>query len=213
MSERNRHTPAAAGPRSDRAPRSLPDHPVRIALLDLLAETGTLTSSEAAARLGHSSGLCSFHLRQLARHGLVEEAPRQGGRARPWQLRWGSPEQPGELVHPDRTGPGGRLEEPDTRPDVARASEGGGPRRRAARPDRTPAAWQQDESFSAVLHLTSAEAAELTASIRRLVADYRDRDRRTDRRPRDAVAVAAVTRLLPLPGGEPATTSTGTAVD
>lgn len=66
----------------------LPDHPVRIALLDALADAGTLTSTEAARRLGYSSGLCSFHLRQLARYGIVEEAPHPGGRARPWRLRW-----------------------------------------------------------------------------------------------------------------------------
>ncbi|MFJ8825709.1 helix-turn-helix domain-containing protein [Streptomyces sp. NPDC102467] len=76
-----------------RAARTLPDHPVRIALLDLLAELGTVTSSQAAARLGHSSGLCSFHLRQLARHGLIEEASHSGGRVRPWRLRWDDPRQ------------------------------------------------------------------------------------------------------------------------
>jgi selenocysteine lyase/cysteine desulfurase len=48
----------------------LPEHPVRRALLELFAETGTLTATQAAARLGYSSGLCSFHLRQLARYGL-----------------------------------------------------------------------------------------------------------------------------------------------
>ncbi|MDX3659405.1 helix-turn-helix domain-containing protein [Streptomyces sp. ID05-26A] len=74
--------------------RPLPDHPVRLALLDLLAEHGTLTSTQAAARLGQSSGLCSFHLRQLAELGLIEEAPHQGGKARPWQLRWETDEEP-----------------------------------------------------------------------------------------------------------------------
>jgi hypothetical protein len=61
--------------------------------LDLLAEVGTVTSTEAARRLGRSSGLCSFHLRQLARHGMIEEAPHGGGRGgvRPWRLRWEGP--------------------------------------------------------------------------------------------------------------------------
>ncbi|MEV1022330.1 helix-turn-helix domain-containing protein [Streptomyces sp. NPDC050264] len=76
-----------------RAARPLPDHPVRVALLDLLAELGTVTSSQAAARLGYSSGLCSFHLRRLARHGLIEEASHGGGRVRPWRLRWDDPRQ------------------------------------------------------------------------------------------------------------------------
>ncbi len=60
----------------------LPDHPVRSALLGLLAEAGTVTSTEAAARLGHSSGLCSFHLRQLARYGRIEAVPHAGRRRR-----------------------------------------------------------------------------------------------------------------------------------
>ncbi|WP_018529815.1 MULTISPECIES: winged helix-turn-helix domain-containing protein [unclassified Streptomyces] len=80
-------------PQTARTARPLPDHPVRIALLDLLAEVGTLTSTQAAARLGHSSGLCSFHLRQLARHGLIEEAPHDGRRDRPWRLLWDTPER------------------------------------------------------------------------------------------------------------------------
>jgi hypothetical protein len=69
---------------------ALPEHPVRVALLDLLTRAGSVTSTEAARELGYSSGLCSFHLRQLARQGLIEDAPTDGGRARPWQLRWGT---------------------------------------------------------------------------------------------------------------------------
>ncbi|MET9495029.1 helix-turn-helix domain-containing protein [Streptomyces sp. NPDC006552] len=84
----------APGDAAPRARRPLPDHPVRVALLDLLADIGTVTSTQAAARLGYSSGLCSFHLRQLARHGLIEEASHSGGRARPWRLRWDDPRQP-----------------------------------------------------------------------------------------------------------------------
>ncbi|MFD1051557.1 winged helix-turn-helix domain-containing protein, partial [Kibdelosporangium lantanae] len=49
-----------------------PSHPIRSELLDLLRERDTLTATEAAKQLGHSSGLCSFHLRQLARYGYVE---------------------------------------------------------------------------------------------------------------------------------------------
>ncbi len=91
----------AARPAPERVRRPLPDHPVRLALLDLLAETGTATATGAAARLGLSSGLCSFHLRQLARYGLVEEVPARAGRSRPWRLRWGSPEQPPAPPEPE----------------------------------------------------------------------------------------------------------------
>jgi predicted ArsR family transcriptional regulator len=184
VSEENRRT-APTTPLLDRARRLLPDHPVRVALLDLLAEAGTLTSTEAAARLGHSSGLCSFHLRQLARYGLIEEAPHQGGRARPWRLRWESTHQPDQ-------------EEPEEFTTLARGLEDESYQHWLAHRDQAPAEWQQDESFSAVLHLTPAEMAELATSVRRLFAGYRDRDHRPTARPRDAVAVAAVTRLFPL---------------
>lgn len=82
---------------------TLPDHPVRRALLDLLAEADTATSTQAAQRLGLSSGLCSFHLRQLARLGLIEEAPRADARARPWRLRW-EPDGPATLAPMITTG-------------------------------------------------------------------------------------------------------------
>jgi len=58
---------------------------VRIRLVGLLRREGPLTASEAGRRLGESSGSASYHLRQLARFGLVEEAERAGGRARPWR--------------------------------------------------------------------------------------------------------------------------------
>lgn len=64
--------------RSRGADAGLRPHEVRTALLALLAEVGAVTATEAAARLGYSSGLCSFHLRQLARHGYIEEAPAAG---------------------------------------------------------------------------------------------------------------------------------------
>ncbi|AWN25102.1 helix-turn-helix domain-containing protein [Streptomyces sp. NEAU-S7GS2] len=184
MSDGNRRVEAAEA-LQDRARRLLPDHPVRIALLDLIAETGTLTSTEAAARLGHSSGLCSFHLRQLARYGLIEEAPHHGGRARPWRLRWDTPQHTGE-------------EEPEEFTALARGLEDESYQHWLAHRDQAPAEWQQDESFSTVLHLTPAETAELATSIRRLFAGYRNRGDHPATRSPNAVAVAAVTRLFPL---------------
>lgn len=60
-------------------------HPVRLALIGLLRTGGPLTATEAGERLGESPANCSFHLRQLAKHGLVEEAGRGPGRQRPWR--------------------------------------------------------------------------------------------------------------------------------
>jgi DNA-binding transcriptional ArsR family regulator len=60
-------------------------HPVRLALMQALNDAGTLTATEAAERVGESPSNCSFHLRQLAKYGFVEEAPGGSGRQRPWR--------------------------------------------------------------------------------------------------------------------------------
>jgi DNA-binding transcriptional ArsR family regulator len=61
-------------------------HPIRIALLELLLLEGAQTATEAAEQIGETPTTCSFHLRQLARYGFVEEAGGGRGRARPWRL-------------------------------------------------------------------------------------------------------------------------------
>jgi predicted transcriptional regulator len=60
-------------------------HPVRLALMQALNDAGSLTATEAAERVGESPSNCSFHLRQLAKYGWVEEAPGGTGRQRPWR--------------------------------------------------------------------------------------------------------------------------------
>jgi DNA-binding transcriptional ArsR family regulator len=62
-------------------------HPVRIALLEMLSIEGPLTATEVGERIGESPTTCSFHLRQLAKYGLVEEAGGGKGRARPWRMK------------------------------------------------------------------------------------------------------------------------------
>jgi len=61
-------------------------HPVRIALVEQLALGGAMTATEVGERIGESSTTCSFHLRQLAKYGWVEEAGGGRGRSRPWRL-------------------------------------------------------------------------------------------------------------------------------
>ncbi|MGN6331935.1 MAG: ArsR/SmtB family transcription factor [Motilibacteraceae bacterium] len=62
-------------------------HPRRVELLELLAAHGPMTASQCAERLGDSPASCSYHLRQLARFGHVEEASGGRGRERPWRMR------------------------------------------------------------------------------------------------------------------------------
>jgi DNA-binding transcriptional ArsR family regulator len=60
-------------------------HPVRMRLIGLLRQVGPMTATQLAERLGESSGSTSYHLRQLARFGLVEEAGGGTGREKPWR--------------------------------------------------------------------------------------------------------------------------------
>src|SRR6188768_1441441 len=61
-------------------------HPLRSRLLGALRFHGPATSTALAARLGTNSGATSYHLRQLADAGLVEDDPEHpGGRDRWWR--------------------------------------------------------------------------------------------------------------------------------
>lgn len=61
-------------------------HPLRVQIIDALSAHGAATASALAERLGESSGATSYHLRQLARHGLVREVEGRGtARERWWE--------------------------------------------------------------------------------------------------------------------------------
>jgi DNA-binding transcriptional ArsR family regulator len=62
-------------------------HPVRIAIFETLSVEGPMTATEVGERIGESPTTCSFHLRQLAKYGFVEEAGGGKGRARPWRMK------------------------------------------------------------------------------------------------------------------------------
>ncbi|GAA2335825.1 ArsR/SmtB family transcription factor [Dactylosporangium salmoneum] len=159
-----------------RQPVAALGHPVRVALLELLRERGTVTSTEAARELGGSSGLHSFHLRQLARHGLVEPVPGRG-REKPWRLAGERP--PADLG------------------ELARGLEDESYRRWLAMRDEAPAQWRRDEAFSQVVYLTPDEMAELAGAVRALVERYRHREAR----PAPGTGpVAVVARVFPMMG-------------
>jgi DNA-binding transcriptional ArsR family regulator len=61
-------------------------HPVRVALIEELVRGGAMTATELGERIGETPTTCSFHLRQLAKYGFVEEAGGGHGRSRPWRL-------------------------------------------------------------------------------------------------------------------------------
>jgi DNA-binding transcriptional ArsR family regulator len=62
-------------------------HPLRLDIVEMLGSLGPSTAAECARHLNTSQASCSFHLRQLAKYGFVEQAPDTGDRReRPWQL-------------------------------------------------------------------------------------------------------------------------------
>ncbi|MFI6641624.1 ArsR/SmtB family transcription factor [Streptomyces sp. NPDC050504] len=66
-------------------------HPLRVQLLNKLRADGPATASRLAASLGESSGATSYHLRQLASYGFIEDAPEHGkGRERWWKATYQS---------------------------------------------------------------------------------------------------------------------------
>jgi DNA-binding transcriptional ArsR family regulator len=69
-------------------------HPARLAILEHLNTTGeATTATEFAEIVGLSPSATSYHLRELAKAGMIQEAPSRGdGRERVWQspaASWG----------------------------------------------------------------------------------------------------------------------------
>lgn len=62
-------------------------HPVRLDLLQVLGASGPATAAQCGRALGVSQASCSFHLRQLATYGFVEDAgPGHDRRERRWRI-------------------------------------------------------------------------------------------------------------------------------
>lgn len=59
-------------------------HPVRLQALGILRAEGPATATSLAARLGLNSGATSYHLRQLAQHGFIEEDVGRGNARERW---------------------------------------------------------------------------------------------------------------------------------
>jgi predicted ArsR family transcriptional regulator len=173
---------------------SLEPHPVREALLDLIRRRGVVTATNAARELGGSTGLYSFHLRQLARHGVIEEAPAPRGRVRPWRLA-----ELGAARPPEQPVSDAELS------TVARGLEDESYQRWLEHRDAAPGRWRRDEAFSEVVYLTPDEMAGMAEVIRALIGQYQHREDRPSARPAGAAPVAVVARMFPLlePGTGP----------
>jgi predicted ArsR family transcriptional regulator len=168
-------------------------HPVRMRLMGLLRTEGPLTATRAADLLGESSGTCSFHLRQLAKYGLVEEAEGGTGREKPWRATTTSTAW-------DTTG--------DSTPEMAAATSLLSTvvaeqyfeqlaRWLEASPGE-PSEWQRAAMLGdRLLYVTPAELEELRDRMREMLDEYVERDLRPDLRPADARLISWLNIAFP----------------
>jgi len=169
-------------------------HPVRIAIIESLSLGGALTATGVGERIGESPTTCSFHLRQLARYGFVEEAGGGKGRARPWRMTSigmrfaSSPDDPEARI---ATGALTRL-----------LRERRFDRYRAWLETRAtyPRPWQDAAGSSQyVLYLTAGELAQLSQELPDLlVSRYLERITDPSRRPPGSVPVEMLLFCYPI---------------
>jgi predicted ArsR family transcriptional regulator len=172
-------------------------HPLRLSLLALLRAEGPLTATRAGELLGESSASCSFHLRQLAKYGLVEEAGGGHGRERPWQATAMSTELPEIADNPEFDAAANlffsivldRHMETAARWLEVKADE--------------PAEWQRASQLNdALLYLTAAELESLTEQVRALHDRYGDRLMSPELRPAGSRLVSFIQMGFPIVGKE-----------
>ena len=209
MNENPGKTQRAGDPRSvkritdPKALRALA-HPTRLALIGLLRTEGPLTATKAGELLGESSASASFHLRQLAKYGLAQEAPGGHGRERPWQAT-------AQFTH---------VPELDDTPEFAAAASlfrsvvaeryfESMMRWLEARPDE-PEEWQLAAQFGdRFLYLTPHELAELGEQVEALTDVYAERTTRPELRPAGSREISFLQLAFPAIRPRPGRPGTG----
>jgi DNA-binding transcriptional ArsR family regulator len=176
-------------------------HPLRVQLYDLLAAEGPSTATALGRRVGESSGVTSYHLRQLERHGFVEEDPSRGNRRERW---WRAVSGSTALRGEDFTGDPAMSEAFRL---VDHEWQRARDRRRhewLATRESWPLEWRRaaDQSVSQ-LGLTVAEAAELSAELLQVVLRWSERvaDRTEENAPEGTRRVEVQVSVFP--HGEP----------
>ena len=174
-------------------------HPTRLELMELLGREGELTATRAGELLDLSPANCSFHLRQLAKYGFVEETGGGEGRNRPWRLasrthQWSDSDSDAET-----SAAATALSMMVMEREMERLA-GWFERQR----DET-AGWRDaSSSMTAILYMTKPELAQLSRDLEGLAAPYLDRMGDPGLRPagsRPVTLIGAAYPLVPTPSG------------
>jgi len=166
-------------------------HPVRMKLVGLLRREGPLTATQAADILGESSGTTSFHLRQLAKYGLVEETGDGTGRQKPWRST--------ALFTnlPDVVEPGGIEASIAVRSAMATLYHQAVMDWISRAPDES-VEWQQASQIGdLMIYLTAEELSEITTNIRAQWMRFADRLSDPSLRPEGSRRVTYLNLVFP----------------
>jgi DNA-binding transcriptional ArsR family regulator len=150
-------------------------HPVRLDVLTYLISDGPATASVCARAVGDSPSNCSYHLRALARHGLVESVSSPDARQRPWRATitgFRTADADSELSTPEAQGAAAVL-------SASVALDQRLLRDYLTHRDQTPERWREaDQYMSYTVRVTPSElsrlGAQLDALIRPLIAALRE---------------------------------------
>jgi hypothetical protein len=168
-------------------------HPVRLALLEVLTLEGPLTATVAGELIGESSTTCSFHFRQLAKYGFVEEAGNGPGRQRPWKLVHIGMSFSDVHDDPEMSIAAKTLEKMMIDRAFARLQHYFDTR------SSYPKAWQENSgTYESILHVTLEELQDVEKEFAAIFLRFRDRLADPALRPSDSLPVEVLLFGFPM---------------
>jgi DNA-binding transcriptional ArsR family regulator len=138
-------------------------HPVRLGIINYLMAHGPATASACARAVGDTPSNCSYHLRTLAKFGLVGKAESGDGRERPWQALI-----TGFDTDPDKPSPeAARMLAVSLQRDQKLVRD------YLARRDETPVEWRAADAYATyTLRMTPDELNDLGRRLDALIRPY-----------------------------------------
>jgi predicted ArsR family transcriptional regulator len=161
-------------------------------LVGLLRTKGPLTATQAAALVGESTGSTSFHLRQLAKYGLVEEAGGGTGRQKPWRATAQFTSWPSVAAAPEAAVAIAAMNASAAQVYTNLLAQW--LRTSAEEPDE----WQEAAGLGdTIVYVTADELVEFARGVEVLLAGLHERAQHPELRPPGARAVDVITMALP----------------
>ncbi len=168
-------------------------HPVRMSLIEALMLYGPQTATEVGEKIGETATTCSFHLRQLAKYGFIEETPGGKGRSRPWRLANVS-----VSVDFDELSPGAALQATQLMLMARSRSLGRLDTWRQAQHSFSRE-WRSAATESQyVLFVTAGELKEVTQAVHEILYKYQSRLTDASERPEGSLPVEALFYAFPV---------------